>query len=87
MAFVTTKLAYLAGSNNGGPRLWSYKSGDAKATVDTAGYFNNASGQLNVGDFIFAAVSDGYGVFVVNANSAGIVDVADLTAFGGTDTD
>lgn len=87
MSFVRTDLAFLAGANNGGPRLWSYKSADGKSAVDTAGYFNIASAQLNVGDFIFANVSDGYGVFVVNANSGGVVDVADLTAFGGTDTD
>ena len=27
------------------------------------------------------------GMFAVNANAAGVVDVADLTAFGGSDTD
>ena len=46
---------------------------------------------LRIGDFIFANCATGgspaHGIFVVNANAAGVVDVADLTAFGGTDTD
>jgi hypothetical protein len=87
MAFAASGLAFLAGANNAGPRLWSYKSADAKATVDTSGYFNDMSAQLNVGDFIFAYVSDGYGVFVVVSNSSGVVDVGDLVAFQSADTD
>lgn len=87
MAFSAAGLAFLAGANNGGPRLWSYKTTDAKATVDTSGYFNDASAQLNVGDVIFAVVSNGYGAFLVNSNSSGTVDVADLVDFNATDTD
>jgi hypothetical protein len=87
MAYAASGLAYLAGAANGGPRLWSYFSADAKATVDTSGYFNSASSQLNVGDIIFAKVSDGTGAFVVSANSGGVVDIDDLVVLGGTDTD
>jgi hypothetical protein len=87
MAFAASGLAYLVGANNAGPRIWSYKTADAKATVDTSGYFNNASTDLNVGDFIFANASDGYGVFVVVSNSNGVVDVGDMVSFQSADTD
>ena len=59
--------------------------------VDTDQYFNDAVNDLTVGDFIFAAVdTDGtpaYGIFVVTGNDGTDVDVADLDALGGTDTD
>lgn len=87
MAFAASGLAFLAGANNSGPRLWSYYTTDAKATVDTSGYFNDMSAQLNVGDIIFAIVSNGYGAFLVSANSGGVVDVSDLVDFNAADTD
>lgn len=87
MAFAASGLAFLAGANNGGPRLWSYATSDAKADVDTAGYFSSMSAQLNVGDIIIAKTSDGTGFLLVNANSSGTVDVADMVVAGSTDTD
>ena len=89
MAYQSKNLSVLAYAN--GFTLWHYTTTDASADVDTAGYFNDASDMLRVGDMIFANVdTDGTpagGIFYVNANASGVVDVADMTQIGGTDTD
>lgn len=73
------------------PRTWGYITADAAATVDTEGYFNGASSFLRVGDRIDLMCSkDGtpeHGSAVVLSNSGGVVDIADMTTIGGTDTD
>jgi len=46
MAFDRDKLARLGSPNTNAPAIWSYTSADAIATVNTAGYFNNASKEL-----------------------------------------
>lgn len=38
---------------------WFYATDDAAATVETAGYFNNARAQLAVGDIIEATMVNG----------------------------
>jgi len=89
MAFQSKNLSVLAYAN--GFTLWHYTPQDAAANVDTAGYFNGAAEMVRVGDMILAnADTDGTptsGIFLVNANAAGVVDVADMTAVGGADTD
>jgi hypothetical protein len=89
MAYVSKDLSVLAYAN--GFTLWHYTTADVAADVDTAGYFNSASDMLRVGDIIVANVdtggTPGAGLFLVNANAAGIVDVADMTAIGTVDTD
>ena len=89
MAYNSNNLSALTYAN--GFTLWHYKTPDAAAAVDSSGYFNNAAGMLRVGDFIFANASITgtvqSGVFIVNSNAAGVVDVADITSFGATDTD
>lgn len=89
MAFQSKNLSVLAYAN--GFTLWHYTSPDTAADVDTAGYFNDAAEMVRVGDMVLAnADTDGTpasGIFLVNANAAGVVDVADLTAFGSADTD
>ncbi|HCM83106.1 MAG TPA: hypothetical protein PKW15_00585 [Alphaproteobacteria bacterium] len=85
MAFDRNNLSVLAYAN--GFTLWHYRSSDAAAAVDSAGYFNTASEMLRVGDMILANVDTSNGIFVVNANSGGVVDVADLTNFAAADTD
>jgi hypothetical protein len=89
MAYLSKNLSVLAYAN--GFTLWHYTTPDAAATVDTAGYFNGASEMLRVGDLILANVETGgtikAGIFFVNANSGGVVDIADITSIGGTDTD
>ena len=89
MAYVSKNLSVLAYAN--GFTLWHYTTPDTAAVVDTAGYFNAASEMLRVGDMIFANVETGGamkgGTFLVKDNAAGVVDVADITGVGGTDTD
>ncbi|MBL4721075.1 MAG: hypothetical protein JKY20_08095 [Alphaproteobacteria bacterium] len=89
MAYDSKNLSVLAYAN--GFTLWHYGTDDTAATVDTSGYFNAATDMLRVGDMIMAnADIDGTpsnGMFVVNANAASVVDVANLTVFGGSDTD
>ena len=61
------------------------------AEVDNTGYFNGAAAMLRVGDFIFAnanvSATMQSGVFIVASNAGGVVDVADITAFGTVNTD
>ena len=83
-----------------GVRHWSYVTADTLASVDTAGYFNDASAMMKPGDLVYTTVvntlaafdagthtSTTGGVALVNSVSAGVVDIADHTVFGGTDTD
>jgi len=89
MAYLSKNLSVLAYAN--GFTLWHYTTPDTAAVVDGAGYFNAASEMLRIGDMILANVETGgtmkAGIFLVNANAAGVVDVADITSVGGTDTD
>lgn len=90
MAFVKANLSLVSYSGNGF-HMWHYTTTDAKAVVDSANYFNDATNEMNIGDIIFANTSTGgtpeYGIFCVNANSGGAVDTADLVSLSGSDTD
>ncbi len=89
MAFQSKDLSVIAYAN--GFTLWHYTTEDTDSTVDTAGYFNEAADMLRIGDMLLAntdtAGSFKSGILVVNANSGTVVDVADLTQVGSTDTD
>ena len=89
MAFKPENLSALSYAN--GFTLWHYRTEDTAGTVDTTGYFNAVSNVLRVGDFIFAncavSTTPANGVFVVNANAGGVVDVSDMSALGPNDTD
>jgi hypothetical protein len=104
MAFVLENLNPIGGQSNridtltagslgtGGPSVWSYVTEDAHATVDGAGYFNNASSLLAVGDMIDVVVlASGapttYGRHLVNANASGVVDTTNVTVGLMTDSD
>lgn len=93
MAFDRTDFALKANHQNSGhPRQWTYTTVDTAATVDSAGYFNNAKDLVNVGDVIFANVdtdgTPGYGEFYVSANDGTTVDVNDIVSrVTTTDTD
>ena len=50
MAYAASGLSRLAGDSNG--NMWRYTTTDAIATVNTAGYFNDAAGMLAVRDLI-----------------------------------
>jgi outer membrane protein assembly factor BamB len=89
MAYNASNLSALTYAN--GFTLWHYKTPDTAAVVDSTGYFNDAAAMLRVGDFIFAnaniSATMQSGMFIVNSNSGGVVDVTDITAFVMTDTD
>ena len=77
----------------GQPQLWSYRTEDAHATIDTAGYFNEVRHLLEVGDSIYVAVVNSSGVLqtvgthAVITKSATAVDVTNVTVGTVTNTD
>lgn len=94
MAFIMKNFQPIGGQSRIGdaPQIWSYKTEDTAATVDTAGYFNAVHQLLRVGDVILrlttssGAVST-VGWHVVLTIAAGVVDTSDTTALTLTDTD
>lgn len=85
----------------GAPRLFSYITEDAHATVDDAGYFNggvafgrgvdSAYNLLQIGDIIFVVVvSSGavstYGTHIVVDKASGTIDTTNVTVGLMTDT-
>lgn len=99
MAFNRDRLVKLA-DGKGLPSLWSYKTDDAAATVDTAGYFNEDGSPLKLGDVILRttvtnidasneAIST-QGFHTVNSVTRGnpdVIDIADTLVITQTDTD
>lgn len=89
MAYNPKNLSVLAYAN--GFTLWHYTTTDAAETVDTQDYFNAAAEMVRVGDMILAnvatAASPQAGIFVVQSNASGRVNVSDLSSFGSSDTD
>lgn len=89
MAYSSSGLSAISYAN--GFTLWHYRTADLIADVDNAGYFNEASRMLRVGDFMFVNSSIGdmptHGLVVVLANSNGVVDVSNVTQFGAINTD
>ena len=78
MAFVAADLTLVNYSGNGF-HIWPYVStGDNNNAIDTAGYFNSASNEMNVGDVIFVNSSNGFGIVNVLSNSGGVVDTGDV---------
>ncbi len=89
MAFVPGNL-YKISANFSGMKIWGYDAGaDTIATVNTTGYFNNASNDLEVGDEIRVKSSSGtvYTKVLVASNAAGVVDVTDGDTVTATDSD
>ena len=88
MAFSRSGL-YQVGPAGSGPRLWMYSSEDAIATVNTAGYFNDASSELAVRDVIFVIDTATPSTSIVNVltNASGVVDVSDGLTIPETDAD
>lgn len=100
MAFDKAGLQRMGGGVRGtAPALWTYQSADVMSTINTAGYFDNGTttntgmrNHMSVGDFIFVystgePTASKHAVMVVNQVSSGIIDVAEQTAFGATDSD
>ena len=86
------------GGNGGAMSLYGYKTDDAHAVVDGAGYFNDLSDILYPGDIIWVVVLSSaigaspevvttYGHHLVLTNAAGVVDCTNVTVGLMTDTD
>jgi len=94
MAFLKANFAPAGANSTRGrtPGLFTYKTADSAATVDTSGYFNEVSQMLEVGDIIYrvtplSGTPTAVGQHVVMSNASGVVDVSDTTALTLTDTD
>lgn len=90
MAYSATGFSTVAASKGGNaPSIYTYKTADTQATVNTSGYFNALSTMLTIGDIIFVHDTTTPSVVLtyVRANSGGVVDVADGTTVSATNTD
>lgn len=105
MSFASTNgrkhLVKIGGGVGNAPTMWSYKTSDTLATVDGAGYFNDAGDVLKLGDWIFTTVVTNLdasneafsaaGIAVVNSRSlsagAYTVDISNHVAMGAIDSD
>jgi hypothetical protein len=89
MAYDPKNLSVLAYAN--GFTLWHYSTRDNAAAVAAQGYFNPAAHMVRVGDMILANVdtagTPSAGILLINANATGVVDAANLTPVGNTDSD
>lgn len=88
MAYALSGLQQVGPGGNA-PRIWVYSTTDAIATVNTAGYFDNASDLLQVRDIIFVCDTNTPTTHLVSvlSNASGVVDVSDGTAIAETDGD
>jgi hypothetical protein len=98
MAFNIAGLNLVGGSKAGNaPQIWTYKTADTAATMNTVGYFDNGTTTntgmrtlMFVGDVIFAydTTTPAATILYVNqVSAAGIIDVNDGTTLAATDTD
>ncbi len=91
MAFSRTGINPIGGQSKKGtaPQMWTYTSADTIATVNSAGYFNNMSDDLSVGDVIFVHDSNTptMSIAMVASNASGVVDITDGTTVAMTDSD
>jgi hypothetical protein len=91
MAYSKDNLQPIGGQSKAGnaPQMWSYTApdADAVAAIIAAGYFNDASSVLKVGDLVYIWDSSvpTASLAVVNANASGVVDLTDVTALTVTD--
>ena len=90
MAFSSAGWNVIGAAKKGNaPSMYTYTSADAIATVNTAGYFNDLSDTLAVGDIIFVrdSATPTMSIVVVLSNASGVVDVSDGTAVSVADAD
>tara|TARA_R100000656_G_scaffold3025_2_gene4832 strand:- start:593 stop:802 length:210 start_codon:yes stop_codon:yes gene_type:complete len=69
--------------------MWVYSTTDAIATVNTSGYFNDATDLLQVRDIIWVCDTSTPTTNIVSvlSNASDVVDISDGTAISETDTD
>mgnify|MGYP003627017179 CR=1 FL=1 len=88
MAFARSGWGPLGGQSKAGvlPTLNIYTTTDAHTAVDAAGYFNDLSDELYVGDMIFVHGATGgtrtVTCHIVVSNASGVVDIGDGTVIG-----
>jgi hypothetical protein len=102
MPFIANNFAMVSGhgrkgsgpeTSPGAPQVFTYRTADTHATVDTAGYFNAVRTLLEVGDIINVVVVNGagvlqtYGPHCVITKTATSVDVTNVTVGVVTNTD
>ena len=87
MAYASAGLHRIGGGS--GVNLWIYQTVDAIASVNTAGYFNDASNMLNIRDLIIVQDTNvpTTNFVTVLSNASGVVDVSDGTVVVETDGD
>ena len=87
MAYAASGLHKMAGAS--GVQLFIYQTADAIATVNTAGYFNDAAGMLNIRDLIIVMDTNTPTTSFVSvlSNTGSVVDVSNGTAVAETDSD
>jgi len=85
MTFSITNFASMGANSTRGlaPARFSYRTADAVAVIDGAGYFNEIHTMLEIGDIIDVTVVDdvstptavsAFGQFIVASNASGVVD-------------
>jgi|TARA_Y100000401_G_scaffold117393_1_gene125993 hypothetical protein len=93
MAFSRDGWSPIGGQSKRGsaPQMWSYTSTDAHTAIRAAGYFNDLSDEVAVGDIIYSWASTGGTAtaswHVVVSNASGVVDVGDAVTVAVTDSD
>jgi len=105
MAFLKANFSPVGATSGRGkaPCVWSYRTADTIATVNTSGYFDNGSttntgmrNLLSIGDIIHVSQVDDVdtptsvtatSTCTVLSNASGVVDVSDGLVHGVTDTD
>ena len=91
MAYAQSGLQPIGGQSKAGnaPQMWSYKSADAIADVNTEGYFDDASDVLKVGDliYVFDSNTPTANLVVVLSNASGVVDVSNGQSITVADSD
>lgn len=90
MAFSSAGWNVIGAAKKGNaPSMYTYTSADAIADVNTAGYFNDLSDTLAVGDVIFVhdSATPTMSIVVVLSNASGVVDVSDGTTVSVADAD
>tara|TARA_Y100000004_G_scaffold138997_2_gene157755 strand:- start:1754 stop:2023 length:270 start_codon:yes stop_codon:yes gene_type:complete len=89
MAYSASGLTRIGGGS--GVNLWHYTTTDTIATVNTAGYFNDAIGMIRSLDPIFAVTSTGgtpvMSIVYAKDVSASAIDVTDGLTVTATDSD
>jgi len=87
MAYAAGGLHRIGGAS--GAALWMYRTADAIAAINSAGYFNDAAAMLNIRDLIIVQDTNTptTNFVTVLTNTGTAVDVSDGTAVAETDSD